>query len=231
MGMRIVKATTESYEDYFDIKAMEDALKLMGFSYLEMNFYRREDPEADLVIYGEMYDDAIIVDVYDKGQKADSITTSNATEFIDFVEKVLKDHNIENIKIVEADELDMLDNGIAPRSVMAAKVFKKSRVNGAKYQRTSTRDFVDKLQRVKSSNVWAYAFNPKDEYIGDMLMQFKSKNGGPADIYIYYDVPSKVWRRLVAAPSKGHAFWELIRNRYKYAKLTGDKRTKLPNGI
>ena len=229
--MRIIRSSVEDYEDYFDIEAMEDALRLMGFAYLEMNFYRREDPDQDLVIYGEMYDDAIIVDVYKDNQKIDSITTSKPTEFIDFVEKNLKDQGIENIKIVEPDELDFGDHGIAPRSVLASKTSKKFRVNAARREKTSTRDFVDKLQRVKSSNVWAYAFNPKDEYIGDMLMQFKDKNGGPADIYIYYDIPSKIWRRLVAAPSKGHAFWELIRNRYKYAKLTGDKRTKLPNGI
>jgi hypothetical protein len=225
--VNISRKPADNYEDYFDIESMEDALRLMGFAYLEMNFYRREDPESDLVIYGEMYDDAIIVDVYDKGQKTDSITTSSATEFIDFVEKVLKEHNIDNVKIVESEELDLVDDGIAPRRVLA-KTFS---VRAARQQKTSTRDFADKLSRVKSSNVWAYAFNPKDEYIGDMLMQFKNKNGGPADIYIYYDVPSKIWRRLVAAPSKGHAFWELIRNRYKYAKLTGDKRTKLPNGI
>jgi hypothetical protein len=62
-------------------------------------------------------------------------------------------------------------------------------------------------------------------------MQFKAKNGGPGDIYIYYDVPTKIWQRFVAAPSKGHFMWEYIRNVFTYAKLTGDKRTHLPNGI
>ena len=64
-----------------------------------------------------------------------------------------------------------------------------------------------------------------------MLMQFKAKDGGPGDIYIYYNVPTKIWQRLVAAPSKGHFMWENIRNIFTYAKLTGDKRTKLANGI
>ena len=67
--------------------------------------------------------------------------------------------------------------------------------------------------------------------MGDMLMQFKAKNGGPGDIYIYYNVPNKLWQRFVAAPSVGHFFWENIRNVFTYAKLTGDKRTKLANGI
>lgn len=254
--MRILRASKEEYEDSFDINAIEDALRLMGFAYLEMNFFRRQDPEADLVMYAELFDDAVILDAYEKNQKIDSITTSEPEEIITFVEKILGDHDIENIKIIEADELEALDCGIHPRSVMAAKHKKKrgKRKHGSrgrsqtppaqsytsapstsggsnKRQRTSTRDFADKLSRVRSSNVWAYAFNPKDEYVGDMLMQFKGTNGGPGDIYIYYDVPTKIWRRLVASPSKGHAFWKLIRNNYTYAKLTGDKRTKLPNGI
>ena len=62
-------------------------------------------------------------------------------------------------------------------------------------------------------------------------MQFKAKNGGPGDIYIYYNVPIKIWQRLVAASSKGNFFWRFIRNIYTYAKLTGDKKTKLANGI
>jgi hypothetical protein len=64
-----------------------------------------------------------------------------------------------------------------------------------------------------------------------MLVQFKGNNGGPGDIYIYYDVPNKIWRQFVAAPSKGAYFWRYIRNTFTYAKLTGDKRTKLKNGV
>ena len=56
--MRIVKATVEKLED-FRKEDMKDALKLMGFDYLEMNFYRRVELDGDLVIYGELYDDAI----------------------------------------------------------------------------------------------------------------------------------------------------------------------------
>ncbi len=217
-----IKANTEEFEDYFDVEGITDALQLMGFAYLEMNFFRRMDPEKDLVIYGELFDDAIIIDVYDDGVKSDSKTIVKPTELIDYIEDVLKDRGIENVKIVQPEELDMGDDGIT----LSSSVFAAS-----KRKKTSTRDFVDKLMRVKSSNVWAYAFNPKDDQVGDMLMQFKSANGGPGDIYIYYDVPSKIWQRLVAAPSKGHSFWELIRNNYTYAKLTGDKRTKLANGI
>jgi len=229
MKIKVV-ANTEDYEDFLDLPEIEQALKLLGFTYLEMNFFRKNC--GDIVIYVELFDDAIIVDVYKDNQKIDSKTISEPSELISYVEKVCEDNNIELFKVVTSDEIEMSDDGIYPSSsLFASKYTIKAKSASRSRQKTTTRDFVDKLSRVKSSNVWAYAFNPKDEYIGDMLMQFKDKNGGPADIYIYYDVPSKIWRRLVAAPSKGHAFWELIRNRYKYAKLTGDKRTKLPNGI
>ena len=97
----------------------------------------------------------------------------------------------------------------------------------------STKDLTKNMVRVKSSNIWAYNMNIRDrkDKVGDVLVQFKGKNGGPDDIYIYYDVPVMVYRRWHSAPSKGHYFWQYIRNVYKYAKLTGDKKTKLKNGI
>lgn len=97
----------------------------------------------------------------------------------------------------------------------------------------TTKDITKRLVRTKSSNVWAYAMNV-DKYgdvVGDMFAQFKGKNGGPGDIYIYYDVPVKLYRRWVVAPSKGHFFWKYFRNNFKYSKLTGDKKGKLPNAI
>ena len=97
----------------------------------------------------------------------------------------------------------------------------------------STRDIVKDIVKVKSSNVWGYTINIKDAKsgFGDVYVQFKGKNGGPDDIYVYYDVPVRLFRKWHTAPSKGHFFWQNIRNNFKYAKLTGDKRTKLKNGI
>lgn len=97
----------------------------------------------------------------------------------------------------------------------------------------SSKEITKNMVRVKSSNVWAYNINirkAKDK-TGDVYVQFKGKNGGPDDIYVYYDVPVIVYRRWHTANSKGHYFWQYIRNNYKYAKLTGDKRTKLRNGV
>lgn len=97
----------------------------------------------------------------------------------------------------------------------------------------STKEITKNLVRVKSSNLWGYAIDIKDRHdkVGDVYIQFKGKNGGPENIYVYYDVPIVVWRKMLSASSKGHAFWVLIRNNYKYAKLTGDRRTKLKNGV
>ena len=78
--MRIIKATVEKIED-FQKEDMKDALKLMGFDYLEMNFYRRVDLDGDLVIYGELYDDAILVTVYKDNQEIESNQFSSAVRF------------------------------------------------------------------------------------------------------------------------------------------------------
>lgn len=88
-----------------------------------------------------------------------------------------------------------------------------------------------KLIRVAhSSNVWAYAYNG-DSDPGTLYIQFKGKNGGPGDLYAYYYVPYKVYKKWITAPSKGHFFWANIRDVYLYNKLTGDKRGKLKNAV
>lgn len=97
----------------------------------------------------------------------------------------------------------------------------------------SARDITKNMVRCKSSNIWSYALNVKSNKnnFGDMVIQFKGKNGGPDDIYMYYDVPVKLYRKFITAPSKGHFFWVYIRNNFTYRKLTGDKRGKLRNAI
>lgn len=230
--MRIIKATVEKIED-FQKDDMKDALRLMGFDYLEMNFYRRVDLDGDLVLYAELYDDCVLVTVYKDNQEVDSKEFKASIRFIDFIEDTLNHYDIQYSEIVEPEDIILSDNGImvSASTILAKRNAKQNSHDTSTRNKTTTKDFVQKLQRVKSSNVWSYAFQPKDNRMGDMLMQFKGKNGGPGDIYIYYNVPTKIWQRLVAAPSKGHAFWELVRNVFTYAKLTGDKRTKLPNGI
>jgi hypothetical protein len=71
----------------------------------------------------------------------------------------------------------------------------------------------------------------KDNKVGDLIIQFKGKYGGPGDVYMYFDVPVTVWRRFISAPSKGHYFWVNIRNNFWYRKLTGNKKGVLKNAI
>lgn len=100
-------------------------------------------------------------------------------------------------------------------------------------KRYSSRKLSEDMVRVKSSNLWSYKMNIKDNKsnVGDILVQFKDVNGGPGDIYIYYDVPVVIYRKWQSAMSKGHFFWVYIRNNYKYSKLTGDKKGKLSNAV
>lgn len=226
--MRIIKATVERIED-FRKDDMKDALRLMGFDYLEMNFYRRVDLDGDLVVYAELYDDAVLVTVYKDNQQIDSSEFTSGIRFIDYIEDILSQYDISTGEIVAPDEIEIGDKGIITASTVYSA--RQNRHDTSRRNKTTTQDFVKKLARVKSSNVWSYAFQPKDEKSGDMLMQFKRKDGGPGDIYIYYNVPNKIWQRFVAAPSKGAFFWRNVRNIFTYAKLTGDKRTHLPNGI
>ena len=99
-------------------------------------------------------------------------------------------------------------------------------------RRKQSRDITNHMIRCRSSNVWGYAYDIPEGYdTGTLYMQFKNTNGGAGDIYRYYEVPWKVYQKLVVAPSKGHLFHKLIRNNYLYSKLTGDKKGKLKNAV
>lgn len=97
----------------------------------------------------------------------------------------------------------------------------------------NTRDLASHIGQVRSSNIWGYYYYKPDRKSreGYLLIQFKNKNGGKGDVYIYYDVPFTIYRKLETTNSKGHYFWVYIRNYYKYSKLTGNKRGVLPNAI
>lgn len=114
-------------------------------------------------------------------------------------------------------------------SIMTSRNDRNSVITAA----INVRDLTSNMVRVKSSNIWSYSMDIQNagDDTGDVVVQFKGTKGGPGDIYIYYDVPVVVYRRWHTAPSKGHYFWVNIRNHFKYSKLTGDKRGKLPNAI
>lgn len=98
---------------------------------------------------------------------------------------------------------------------------------------SNSKDITRNLVRVKSSNIWAYGIDIKDrkDKVGDVVVQFKGKNGGPDDIYMYFDVPINLWRKWLSANSKGSFFWHNIRDEFYYRKLTGNKRGVLKNAL
>ena len=85
----------------------------------------------------------------------------------------------------------------------------------------NTKNLAQNLVRVRSSNVWAIGFNvrEKGDNKGDLVMQFKNKNGGAGELYIFYDVSIKAYRILLNAPSVGHEFWLNIRNNYNFSNI------------
>lgn len=216
-----------SQNSKFNYNEMLEAIQMLGFEQIEMNFFRRMDdietelgkkfPECNsqLVFYVELMEDRVGVHVYEDAILKDYKTFIDPLSFIDFVESTLESHGIESVALTPIDSSIIIDG----KPIVAAD------------NRISTKDMLKKMLRVKSSNLWSYAFQPKDYNKGTMVIQFKGPNGGPQDAYVYYDVPNKLWQKFVAAPSKGHFFWQHIRNVFKYGKLTGDKRTKLPNGV
>ena len=118
----------------------------------------------------------------------------------------------------------------ARESIIASICHSKSLITAS----ISSRDITRSMVRVKSSNVWSYAMNIRNhgDDVGDLYIQYKGDHGGKGDIYVYYDVPIKIFKKFVTAPSKGHWVWEYLRkNRVPYSKLTGDKRGKLPYAI
>ena len=129
--------------------------------------------------------------------------------------------------------LDLLMTRYNHQLLYACRIYDIGEGNQAVLAARSTRDLSKNLVRVKSSNIWAYGINTQDKKAksGDVICQFKGKNGGPGDIYMYFDVPVKVWKAWLAAPSKGMFFWKNIRNEYYYRKLTGDKKGKLRNAV
>lgn len=169
--------------------------------------------------------------------KSDPFVITVPEDFKDSHQVILQTQSKEDISEVIDDveslllKLDDLSQDIAASSV----IYRGPEIRQiiAKSQRRPVREIVKDLIRVKSSNVWAYGVEIKENNanVGDVYVQFKGRNGGPEDIYRYYDVPVTLWRKFVGSPSKGHFLWKYLRNNFLYSKLTGDKKGKLKNAV
>lgn len=118
------------------------------------------------------------------------------------------------------------------RLILNSEYISAAKHSSRNKRKQNSRQITDRIVRCKSSNIWGYAYDiQQGENVGTLYIQFKNESGGSGDIYRYYEVPLRVYQRFISAPSKGHLFWQLIRNKFLYSKLTGDKRGKLKNAV
>lgn len=201
------------------------------------NFYDKfEEYEESLNMLGYFRNVNIFInDIDDRFYSEISIKDNGVFEVSTHIEDGSLDEDIkytsDNFKDVESHILELYDR--LEIDILASDENDELSFLQSVKAAISSRDLAKNLVRVKSSNIWSYGINLKDRKAktGDVLVQFKDKHGGAGDIYEYFDVPVNLWRRWLSAPSKGHFFWQYIRNTFYYRKLTGDKRGKLKNAI
>lgn len=209
----IRKITAASVED--NLSDFELAMNILGFTRISENKY--ELISNPLYVVVSIENGEIVTDAWNNSKYVPAYQlpkpTSSISKFMRMMDRLLRKYKVEIVSSIILTECSNREN------VITAAI--------------STKDLTKNMVKVKSSNVWSYAMNvrsPKDKF-GDVLVQFKGPNGGPGDVYIYYDVPVLTYRRWHSAQSKGHYFWKYIRNYFKYSKLTGDKRGKLANAV
>lgn len=181
--------------------------------------------ESSVVLYEAVYsaevlsrDSDITVSIFPLSTeymvKTSSSTSSSANTKIEYIKKS------NSIKLVE-----LLDNIFADCQSLQNDVITAA---------ISSREITKNMVRVKSSNLWSVCLNVRNrgDNVGDLFIRFKGPNGGDnGGLYQYFDVPVRLYRQFISAPSKGSFFWRNIRNNYTYRRLDGNKRTFLPNGI
>lgn len=176
---------------------------------------------------------SISASTYDASYK---ITTSYCKDYISVVAYSMVDQEVHITRKQYrnvADVIKLTERIIPDYSPIFDCVMVDSADRFAVMAAINTKNLAKNLIRVRSSNVWAYGMNIRKngDNTGDLVVQFKNKNGGPGELYIFYDVPLKVYQRWQSAPSVGHYFYVNIRNTFKYSHLTGNKRGVLPNAI
>lgn len=178
-----------------------------------------------------------LIDTYGFKQNPEMLELRTGNQFITlkpYMNRVQM--NVQDSRSSSAYEYESIDDLTAEldKVIEATQVIASSKVQTVAFIfAASSREIAKNMVRVKSSNVWSYTLDVKSnkDNTGTLYIQYKNKNGGPGDVYCYYNVPIKLWRRFISAPSKGNFVWRFIRNTFLYSKLTGDKRTHLKNGI
>jgi hypothetical protein len=231
--VRQIEKNDESFSSHFS--EFTKAMEMLGFEPSKDNFYgntpvyegfyKIEEPLASeyenpsykrIEVRVMYYENEISVDYWINHQRVPKSLKPKESASVDktikAIERFLSKHGIDifasTMMVATTDR----------QSIMAA---------------INTRDLSRNLARTRSSNIWAYGINVRNykDKVGDVVVQFKDKTGGPGHVYIYYDVPVRVYQRWMSSPSKGHYFWQYIRPIYKYSKLTGNKRGVLPHAV
>lgn len=156
------------------------------------------------------------------------VSVEAATNFLNMCD--WEDATLENINCFDSCDMYFAATKFREDIIACMERADQSPVTAA----ISSRDLAKNQVRVRSSNIWSYGMNVKDAKtgLGDVVVQFKGTNGGPTGgLYMYYDVPVKLYRKWITAPSKGSFFWKFIRDDFLYRKLDGDRRGKLPNAV
>ena len=194
-------------EDYIaNADFYDETLKSYGFEKQEDNLYKYESDGTSITARYDTYkQDWTIMKQCENTPKFYTVLVGDTETMKEELDNLMTENSI-----VEDDYSDT--------PIMAA---------------ASTKNVTDMMVKVDSSNMWSYGFNVKNygDKTGDMFIQFKGRNGGPGEIYQYFDVPISLWRRFVSAPSKGHFFYVNVRSKFKYRKLTGDKKGKFANAV
>ena len=86
--------------------------------------------------------------------------------------------NLHDWKNASIDNIEYDDTAFVRTAVISCKDRK------AVMAAVNTKNLAKDMVRVRSSNVWSYGLNIKDrkDKTGDLLVQFKNKNGGAGDV-------------------------------------------------
>ena len=196
-----------------DVKEFAEAMHILGFYQIEDAYsMNRSVGKSKVSASAFLQGDSIVLKYWINGKKVNGSTEKSIEASMLAIETTLAQYGWTAFESAKTPCKRMVQN------ILAA---------------INTQDLSSRLFRVKSSNVWAYRLFMKSrkDKTGDLIVQFKDRNGGPGDVYQYYDVPFTLFHKWQATTSKGHFFWKYIRNYYKYSKLTGDKRGKLANAV
>lgn len=199
----------ENFFNSFD--EIVESLNMLGYCQDEFDKFKFNFPQNDDEFVSEVYiiEDGNFKVITSAKGKYDSYTTDNFDWLAEHILSLQEKCGIDSVESIEIKD---------PSDVKAS---------------ITSKDITKRMVRVKSSNVWSYTIDIRDNKskTGTVYVQFKKETGGPGDIYCYYDVPIKIWHRILSATSKGHAVWKFLRNNFLYSKLTGDKRGKLKNAV